>query len=67
MDLGTFNVTSTSENNFILVMVGLFSRFTILRAIPDKQALIIARKLINTFCTFGLPKIIASHCKANHY
>ncbi|CEG71816.1 hypothetical protein RMATCC62417_07485 [Rhizopus microsporus] len=36
MDLGTFNITPTSGNNFILVMVDLFSRFTILRAIPDK-------------------------------
>ena len=36
MDLGTFNTTSASGNNYMLVMVDHFSRFTILRAIPDK-------------------------------
>ena len=60
MDLGTFNVTSTSGNNFVLVMVDLYSRFTILRAIQDKQALTIANELIQIFCTFGWPKVIAS-------
>ncbi|KAG1084703.1 hypothetical protein G6F40_014411 [Rhizopus arrhizus] len=60
MDLGTFNITSTSGNNFLLVMVDLFSRFTILKAIPDKQALTIAKQLVDIFCTFGWPKIIAS-------
>ncbi|EIE87259.1 hypothetical protein RO3G_11970 [Rhizopus delemar RA 99-880] len=60
MDLGTFNITSTSGNNFLLVMVDLFSRFTILKAIPDKQALTIAKQLVDIFCTFGWPKVIAS-------
>ncbi|KAG1488511.1 hypothetical protein G6F45_013954 [Rhizopus arrhizus] len=41
-------------------MVDLFSRFTILKAIPDKQALTIAKQLVDIFCTFGWPKVIAS-------
>lgn len=60
MDLGTFNVTSSSGNNFLLVMVDLYSRFTILKAIPDKQALTIAKQLVDIFCTFGWPKVLAS-------
>ncbi|CEG77016.1 hypothetical protein RMATCC62417_11833 [Rhizopus microsporus] len=61
MDLSTFNYTSSSGNNFLLVMVDLFSRFTILRAIPDKQALTIAKELIDIFCMFGWRKVIASN------
>ncbi|KAG0760208.1 hypothetical protein G6F16_008116 [Rhizopus arrhizus] len=60
MDLGTFNITSTSGNNFLLVMVDLFSRFTLLKAIPDKQALTIAKQLVDICCTFGWPKAISS-------
>jgi transposase InsO family protein len=60
MDLGTFDITSASGNNFMLVMVEHFSRFTILRALPDKTALSVAKELLNIFCLFGFPKILTS-------
>ncbi|CAI4220539.1 unnamed protein product, partial [Auanema sp. JU1783] len=43
MDLGSFNVTSSNGNNYILVMVDMFTRFTILRALPDKSGATIAK------------------------
>lgn len=60
MDLGDFNTTSSSGNNFILVVVDYFSRFTILRALPDKHSHTIAKELLSIFCLFGFPKIINS-------
>ena len=57
-DLGTFNITSESGNNFILVYVDLFSRFTILRALPDKEASTIAKQLVDIFTTFGIVKVL---------
>jgi hypothetical protein len=59
MDLGTFNTTSASGNNYMLVMVDHFSRFTILRALPDKSSLTVAKELLNIFCLFSFPKIIS--------
>ncbi|KAG1441978.1 hypothetical protein G6F56_011255 [Rhizopus delemar] len=60
MDLGTFDITSKSGNNYILILVDIFSRFTILRAIPDKTAMTIANELADVFCLFGFPKVIQS-------
>ena len=60
MDLGDFNTTSSSGNNFVLVVVDYFSRFTILRALPDKHSHTIAKELLSIFCLFGFPKIINS-------
>lgn len=60
MDLGTFSTTSASGNNFMLVMVDHFSRFTILRALPDKSALTIAKELLNIFCLFSFPRVLTS-------
>lgn len=60
MDLGTFDVTSGSGNNYVLVLVDYFTRFTILRALPDKQSTTIAKELLSIFCLFGFPKIINS-------
>jgi hypothetical protein len=59
IDLGTFNVTSAAGNNFMLVMVDHFSRFTILRALPDKSSISIAKELLNIFCLFGFAKAIS--------
>lgn len=58
MDLGTFNVTTPRGNNFILVVVDVFSRFTILRAIKDKTALSVATELVSIFSLFGYPYIL---------
>lgn len=58
-DLGTFNVTSERGNNFILVVVDLFSRFTILRPLKDKTAVSVAKELVFLFSLMGYPKIIS--------
>lgn len=58
VDLGDFAITSASGNNFMLVLVDHFTRFTILRALPDKQSYTIAKELLSIFCLFGFPKII---------
>ncbi|KAG2228735.1 hypothetical protein INT48_007074, partial [Thamnidium elegans] len=60
MDLATFNITSTSGNNYMLILVDHFSRFTILRAITDKSSLTIAKELLNVFCLFSFPKVLTS-------
>ena len=59
LDLGTFNTTSASGNNYMLVMVDHFSRFTILRALPDKSSLTIAKELLNIFCLFSFPRVLS--------
>jgi transposase InsO family protein len=58
IDLGDFNTTSFSGNNFLLVVVDYFSRFTILRALPDKSSYSVARALLQICCQFGFPRII---------
>lgn len=60
MDLGTFDVTSSRGNNFMLVMVDYYSRFTVLRALPDKHSMTIAAELLSIFSLFGFPKILNS-------
>lgn len=66
MDLGTFNTTSASGNNYMLVMVDHFSRFTILRALPDKTSLTVAKELLNIFCLFSFPRIL-THDNGNEF
>ena len=58
MDLGTFDITTPRGNNFMLVVMDLFSRFIILRAIPDKLATTIAKELVGIWSLFGYSKII---------
>lgn len=60
IDLGDFSTTSISGNNFMLVIVDYFSRFTILRALPDKSAVTVARVLLSVCCLFGFPKRLTS-------
>jgi len=57
-DLGTFDCTTPRGNNFMLVVMDLFSRFIILRAIPDKTAVTIAKELVSIFSLFGYPRIV---------
>ncbi|KAG2197390.1 hypothetical protein INT47_005643 [Mucor saturninus] len=57
-DLGTLNITSDAGNNFIMVYVDLFTRFTILRALPDKEASTIANELKSIFALFGVVKVL---------
>ena len=58
IDLGDFNVTSDSGNNFLLVMLDIFTRFVVLRAIPDKSASTIARTLVDVFSLLGYPMVL---------
>jgi hypothetical protein len=51
---------STQGNTYLLVMVDVCTRFTILRALPDKKADTIIHKLIQVFGDFGYPRIIQS-------
>jgi hypothetical protein len=60
IDLGTLNVTSSEGSNYIMVMVDIFSRFCVIRAIPDKTAVTVAKEVIKVFCDFGFPKILQS-------
>lgn len=60
IDLGDFSTTSTSGNNFILVIVDYFSRFTILRALPDKSPITVAKALLSVCCLFGFFKRLSS-------
>lgn len=52
--------TSTKGNHYLLVCIDIFSRFCLLRAIPDKRAITVALILIQIFSDFGFPRIIQS-------
>ena len=58
LDTGDFNCTTPRGNNYVLVIVDIYSRYTLLRPIPDKTALTIAMTLIQVFADLGFPKII---------
>ncbi|MCQ7056763.1 transposase family protein, partial [Clostridioides difficile] len=60
MDLGDMGVTSSFGSNFIFVLTDIFTRFTVIRCIPDKNATTIARELLHVFSLFGWPKILTS-------
>ncbi|CEP06962.1 hypothetical protein, partial, partial [Parasitella parasitica] len=57
-DLGSFDCTTPRGNNYLLVVLDLFSRFIILRAIPDKTAVTVAKELVSIFSLFGYPRIV---------
>lgn len=52
--------TSVNGKNFLFVITDIATRFTLLRALPDKTALTIASRLYEIFVDFGFPKIIQS-------
>ncbi|CEP13089.1 hypothetical protein [Parasitella parasitica] len=60
MDLGDMGVTSTFGNKFLFVLTDLFTRFTVIRCIPDKHATTIARELLQVFSLFVWPKQLTS-------
>ena len=60
VDLGDMGVTSSFGSNFIFVLTDIFTRFTIIRCIPDKNATTIAREFLHIFSLFGWPKILTS-------
>ena len=52
--------TFETEHNFILHIVDVFTNFSLLRPIENKEAVTIAKELWKTICDFGPPKIIQS-------
>ena len=52
--------TSVRGHNFLLVITDIATRFTFLRAIPDKTANTVASQLYQVFCDCGFPKILQS-------
>lgn len=48
------------NNNYIMVMVDVCTRFCIIRPLPNKQSDTIVRELITQFCTFGFPRYLQS-------
>ncbi|KAK4511091.1 18S rRNA pseudouridine methyltransferase [Mucor velutinosus] len=55
MDLGDMGVTSSFGSNFLFVLTDYFTRFTVIRCIPDKKATTIAREMLQVFSLFGWP------------
>jgi hypothetical protein len=62
MDLGgPINThTSSSKNNYFLVMVDSCTRFCIIKPIPNKEAATVTQQLINIFSDFGYPSVLVS-------
>jgi hypothetical protein len=61
MDLGQPTLKTTSSgNNFFLIIVDVCTRFVVIRAISDKAAVTVAWKLWQIFADFGVPRIIQS-------
>jgi transposase InsO family protein len=56
---GPFTV-SLKGNTYLLVVVDVATRFTILRALPDKKSDTIIHALIQIFGDFGYPRVIQS-------
>ena len=52
--------TSQGGENYILIIIDVFSRYIFLVAIKDKAAMTIATELFRIFCLFGPPKILQS-------
>ena len=60
IDLGNFGTTSINGNNYVLVVVDYFSRYTILRALTDKSSETVAKALLSIFCNYGFPRKLTS-------
>ncbi|EIE79073.1 hypothetical protein RO3G_03778 [Rhizopus delemar RA 99-880] len=52
--------TSVQGNQYILLVVDVFTRYCVLKALPDKSSLTIALALRSILSLFGRPKIIQS-------
>ena len=57
VDLKEFPL-SIKGNKYMLVVVDVFTRFVILRALPDKKQATVAKELIDIFLLIGFPKIL---------
>ena len=53
-------ISTDSGNHYILSCVDLFSRFSVLNALPNRSSEAVIFYLINIFDKFGYPKILLS-------
>jgi transposase InsO family protein len=60
LDLAVPMPVTERENVYLLVLVDICTRYTILRAIPNKQSDTVVRTLVSIFGDYGFPKIISS-------
>ena len=60
LDLAGPMPVTERENVYLLVLIDICTRYTILRAIPNKQSDTVARILVSIFGDYGFPKIISS-------
>jgi len=57
---GPMHYSSSSGNKYIVIMVDVLTGFIITKAIPNKESKTVAHAMLETFLTFGPPKIISS-------
>ena len=60
IDLGQISMTSTHGSNFFIVITDICTRFLIIKSLPNKASLTVARVLYHVFADFGVPKIMQS-------
>jgi hypothetical protein len=51
---------SNDKNVYLFVLIDLCTRYIIVRAIPNKQSVTIAKELVQIFGDYGIPRIIQS-------
>jgi transposase InsO family protein len=51
---------SVNNNKYLLVVVDVFTRFTLLRVLRNKTMHVVAKELFHVFTDFGFPKIMQS-------
>jgi len=57
---GPMDHASSKGNKYILTVVDVFTRFVVLKPLPDQSAKSVAEALLDAFSLMGFPKIIAS-------
>lgn len=60
VDLFSFGVASPRGNNYVLLVVCIFSRYAWLVNLTDKRTITVARALWSIIASFGPPKVIQS-------
>lgn len=55
---GPMPATSHNGNNYMLIVVDVFTRYCVVKPMPDKSALSVTLCLVDIFANYGPPKII---------
>ena len=58
--LGPFDPATDAGNRYVLVIGDVFSKWIEAYAIPNKEAVTVAKKLTDFFCRFGIPQRLHS-------